>query len=336
MIKHPNSSGPVVITESPNHFLVRISSEIAESARKIPGRQWDGNRKMWVFPKDAATFDALEAEFKAVADVFAIRRPHIGDTSPPKSNSNAASEMSLESPKTEEEFEEHLTVVAQHEPDDGQGIESLYRVLLGMQEGMAEHQRMLEVVIQKNDELTERLAGLDFPKHPKSKEIQIVKEAPELLDLTKTADLKLLEKALIGVAFVTCGRDQTFMNWAMRHEPVLKPFEFVHTTHELLKQQLEKIAGWGPEAAFWELVDFIRKEELIFCDRSDPIQVFHILGAMNAMRKVFGHPRTSIGEAERMTRSILYLMNLALVWRRVMVDEDAQEIETDKNQQKQP
>jgi hypothetical protein len=163
-----------------------------------------------------------------------------------------------------------------------------------------------------------------------------VKESPDFLDLTKTADLRLLEKALIGVAFVTCGRDQTFMNWAMKHEPVLKPFEFVHTTHELLKQQLEKIAGWGPEAAFWELVDFIRKEELIFCDRTDPIQVFHILGAMNAMRKVFGHPRTSIGEAERMTRSILYLMNLALVWRRVMVDEDAREMEINKNQQDQP
>lgn len=331
-----NLIGPVVITESPKHFLVRIPPDRAEMARKIPGRQWDGDRKMWVFPKAAATFDALEAEFKAGADVFAIRRPDNDCRSLSKSNTKIARETSPESPKTEEEFEEHLTVVAQHQPDDGQSLESLYRLMLGMQEGMTEHQRMLQVVIEKNEDLTEKVAAMGVPTNSKSKEIQIVKELPDLLDLAKTADLRLLEKALIGVAYVTCGRDQTFMKWAMRHEPVLKPFEFVHTTHELLKQQLEKIAGRGPEAAFWELVDFIRKEELIYCDRSDPIQVFHILGAMNAIRKVFGHPRTSLGEAERMTRSILYLMNLALVWRRVMVDEDAREMEIDKDQQNQP
>jgi hypothetical protein len=45
---------------------------------------------------------------------------------------------------------------------------------------------------------------------------------------------------------------------------------------------------------------------------------------MNALRNQFTHQRAEIGEAERMTRSILYLMNLALVWRRVMVDEAEQ------------
>ena len=39
-----NSSGPVVFTEVPNYFLVRITSEQGERARRIPGRQWDGNR----------------------------------------------------------------------------------------------------------------------------------------------------------------------------------------------------------------------------------------------------------------------------------------------------
>ena len=56
----PNSSGPVVITEVPNYFLVRIPSDQGERARRIPGRQWDGNRKMWVFPKDLPTYEALD------------------------------------------------------------------------------------------------------------------------------------------------------------------------------------------------------------------------------------------------------------------------------------
>jgi hypothetical protein len=82
-------------------------------------------------------------------------------------------------------------------------------------------------------------------------------------------------------------------------------------------------------------VDHIRKEELIFCDRSDPIQVFYVLGAMNSIRRQFGHPRSAIGEAEKMARSILYLMNLALVWPRVMVDEETQEMDAKNNQQNQ-
>jgi hypothetical protein len=329
----PNTSGPIVITEVPNYFLVRIPSEHGERARRIPGRQWDGNRKMWVFPKDLQTYEALEAEFKASADVFAIRRP--GDSGIAKhiTSTKVAKESQIDSPKTEEEFEERLTVVVQQESERDQSLESLYRLLLGVHEGMTEHQRMLEAVLQKNEELSERLAELDRAPQAKSKEIQIVKELPDLLDLARTADLKLLEKALIGVAFVTCGRDQSFMNWVLKQKPLLTPFDFVCKTHEFLKQQLEKIAGFGgPETNFWELVDNIRSEELIFCDRFDPIQVFHILGAMNALRNQFTHQRAEIGEAERMTRSILYLMNLALVWRRVMVDEDEPEITANINQ----
>ena len=320
----PSSRGPVVVTEVPNHFLVRIPSYHGERARKIPGRQWDGIRKMWVFPKDLPTYEALEAEFKVGADVFAIRRPSGSGAASQTPPTKVTKEKLIDAPNTEEEFEEQLTVVVQQESERDQGLESLHRLLLGVHEGMTEHQRMLEVVLQKNEELSERLAELDTTPQSKSKEIQIVKELPDFLDLARTTDLRLLEKTLIGVAFVTCGRDQTFMNWAMKQKPVLTPFDFVCKTHELLKQQLEKIAGFGgPETNFWQLVDNIRSEELIFCDRFDPIQVFHILGAMNALRNQFTHQRAEIGEAERMTRSILYLMNLALVWRRVMVDEDA-------------
>lgn len=327
-----NPPSPIVITEGPSHFLVRIPSDLTETARKIPGRQWDGNRKMWVFPKDLPTYQALKSEFKAAADVFAIRQPHVSGIASQTPKTRGTKELPIDSPQTEEEFEEQLTVVAQHESNSGQTLESLHRLLLGVQEGMADHQRMLEVVIQKSDELTETLTGLDTTTRAKSKEIQIVKELPDLLDLALTPDLKLLEKALIAVAFVTCGRDPYFMSWSIKQKPLLTPLDFVCKTHELLKEQLEKIAGFGgPETKFWELLEHIRSEELIFCDRQDPIQVFHILGAMNALRNQFTHQRGEIGEAERMARSILYMMNMALVWRRVMVDEDTQKMETSKN-----
>lgn len=321
----PNSSGPVVITEVTNHFLVRIPANQGERVRRIPGRQWDGNRKMWVFPKDLPTYEALEAEFKNGADVFAIRRPGIGATVSPTLTPEVTKETPIASPKTEEEFEDELTMVIQKESVENQGIESMYGLLLGMQEGMTAQRRLLDAIMQKHDDFSQRLEAMEPKPKAVSKEIQIVKELPDLLNLSQTPDLKLLEKALIGIAFVTCGRDQTFMIWVLKQAPILSPFDFVCKTHELLKQQLEKITGFGgPETNFWEIVNHIRAEGLIFCDKFDPIQVFHILGTMNALRNQFTHQRAEIGEAERMTRSILYLMNLALVWRRVMFDEEEQ------------
>lgn len=324
MNTRPNSSGPVVITEVPNYFLVRVPADQGERVRRIPGRQWDGNRKMWVFPKDLPTYQALEAEFKASADVFAIRHPGNSANASHNPPSTVDKLSLIDSPKTEEEFEEQLTIVAQKESAQNQELESMYGLLIGVQEGITAQRRLLDVILEKHDEFAIRLDALEPKPKAASKEIQIVKELPDLLNLAQTPDLKLLEKALIGIAFVTCGRDQTLMNWLVNQKPLITPFDFVCTTHELLKQQLEKIAGWGPERNFWELVDHIRKEELIFCDRTDPIQVFYVLGAMNSIRRQFGHPRNTISEAEKMSRSILYLMNLALVWPRVMVDEAEQ------------
>ena len=321
-----------MITEVPNYFLVRVPSDQGERARRIPGRQWDGSRKMWVFPKDLPTYEALEAEFKIGADVFAIRPPGNSSIVSPAPNTEVANETPIDSPKTEEEFEEELTMVVQKESVQNQDLESMYGLLLGVQEGMTEQRRLLDAILQRHDDFSQRLDAVEPKPKAVSKEIQIVKELPDLLNLSQTPDLKLLEKALIGIAFVTCGRDQAFMNWVVKQKPLLTPFDFVCTTHELLKQQLEKIAGWGSERNFWELVDHIRKEELIFCDRSDPIQVFYVLGAMNSIRRQFGHPRNAIGEADKMARSILYLMNMALVWPRVMVDEEADDISVKNNQ----
>ncbi len=325
MNTRPTSPGPVVITEVANYFLVRIPSDQGERARQIPGRQWDGNRKMWVFPKDLQTYKALESEFEAGADVFAIRRPESSGVVQPTQSSQVFKETPTDSPNTEEEFEEQLTVVAQKESVQNRELESMYGLLLGVQEGMTVQRRLLDAILQKHDDFSERLDAVEHKPKAVSKEIQIVKELPDLLNLSQTPDLKLLEKALIGIAFVTCGRNQAFMNWVLKQNPLLTPFDFVCRTHEFLKQQLEKITGFGgPETNFWELVDHIRAEGLIFCEKFDPIQVFHILGTMNALRNQFTHQRAEIGEAERMARSTLYLMNLALIWSRVMVDEDDQ------------
>lgn len=68
-----HSSGklePIKVTEDDTHFLVRIHSDNRERTKSIPNRQWDGDRKVWVYAKDLAIYDALIAEFWKGADRF--------------------------------------------------------------------------------------------------------------------------------------------------------------------------------------------------------------------------------------------------------------------------
>ena len=72
---HPDKIGSIEVFEDSTHFLVRIHPENRDRAKKIVGRQWDGDRKAWVYPKDPATYEALLEEFQKDADNFNIRRP---------------------------------------------------------------------------------------------------------------------------------------------------------------------------------------------------------------------------------------------------------------------
>ena len=48
---NPNKRGPIEVFEDDTHFLVRIHPEDRERAKQIPGKQWDGNRKVWAYTK---------------------------------------------------------------------------------------------------------------------------------------------------------------------------------------------------------------------------------------------------------------------------------------------
>jgi hypothetical protein len=41
---NPGKLGPIEVSEDNTHFLVQIHPGNRERAKKIPGRQWDGNR----------------------------------------------------------------------------------------------------------------------------------------------------------------------------------------------------------------------------------------------------------------------------------------------------
>ncbi len=48
--------GPIEVSEDNRHFLVRIHPEDRGRAKKIAGRQWDGERRVWVYSKNIRSF----------------------------------------------------------------------------------------------------------------------------------------------------------------------------------------------------------------------------------------------------------------------------------------
>lgn len=66
---------PLLVVEDNNNYLVHIDPSDMERAEKIVGRQWDGRRGVWIYPKNTETYKALADEFQTDADLFEIKPP---------------------------------------------------------------------------------------------------------------------------------------------------------------------------------------------------------------------------------------------------------------------
>lgn len=304
--------GPIEVFQDDEHFLVRIHPENRDRAKKINGRQWDGVRKVWVYPQDLPTYNALVAEFEKNADTFNISRPKAvrpADIMPPPE------EVVIE------EFEE-----LRSSGDLGAGPGEIHNDLDQIRERLESISELVSNQNQSLAELGERqtetariLKSIASPAKEKIK-TERVEVLPELLKLDNLKERLIFEKALFAVACDTSKSSKSFCKWVELHSPIENPHEFVSTTHEKLKQQLEKIVPEAdPVVSFIDLVRQAQRDNLIFNERDDPIKVISILYAMNDIRNRFAHAR-SFHRAEKWARSILYLMNLALVWPKIMMD----------------
>ena len=102
----------------------------------------------------------------------------------------------------------------------------------------------------------------------------------------------LIEQALVSIAYNTSGKSESLLKWMELHPLLERPTEFVNTSHELLKEQLEKIVGeTDPGVSFWDLVNQAKRENMIFSNRYDPVKVIPILLNLNDIRNRFAHAR---------------------------------------------
>ncbi|ANO51880.1 hypothetical protein [Woeseia oceani] len=312
---NPNTDkqGPIRVTEDDKHFVVEIHPNDRDRAKMISGRQWDGKRIAWVYEKAPETYDALVAEFKRDADTFEIRRPKTKRPPDIKAASLEEDDEDFEWPALDElgEGQSRLRVE----------LAEIRTTLNIFGEAFADQERQLESISASQKQLSESIGqagqreSLAVPEP--------IEVLPEDLDLENQAHLQLIERALIGVAYLASEKHPSFIDWVMGHRPLGRPSKFVTDAHEILKEQLEKHVGdVDASARFVELINRVQDENLIYCERGDPVQVFPMLRALNAIRNRFAHPRGNFGYAEQLNRSITYLMYLSLVWPKIMIDQD--------------
>jgi hypothetical protein len=308
---------PTEVFEDDTHFLVRIHPENRDRAKKIVGRQWDGDRKAWVYPKDPLTYEALVEEFQKDAENFNIRRP--------KTKRPVGIKPPVEEPDNDE-FEDQLLEEIRSLGELGESQEKMYgeleqiREMLSSLKDVALNQsRILEEFRGTQDEAAKVLVKFEPPIQQTAK-AEILKVLPNSLDLTKQREIELVEKALIIVACCTAKGQRSFCEWVNKSKPLREPSGFVIKTHEFLKKQLGRLVGdENPHTRFDALIKKARNDSLIYRNESNPAdRPISILFTLNEHRNCFGHP--DFDQWEEWSRSILYLMNLAMVWSKVVIE----------------
>ena len=319
---NPGKFGSIEVFEDDTHFLVRIHPENRDRAKKIVGRQWDGDRKAWVYPKDPLAYEALKEEFQQDADSFEIRRPK---TKRPFGIKPPVEELD------DDELEDQVSEASRSLGEIGESQEKMYgeleqiREMLGsLRDASANQSRILEEVRGTQDETANVLTKFEASTQ-QTIQAETIEVLPDSLDLAKQKDIELLEKVLLLIVCSTANNQKSFCKWVHKHQPLRSPTAFVTQTHEFLKGQLGKIVGdENGRMSFNALVGKANADRLIYFDHNnlteEPIL---ILKCLNFHRNYLAHPPENSNQWEEWKHSILYLMNLPLVWSKVVIDEES-------------
>ena len=306
MMPVPNKykNGPIIVLEENDEFLVKIDFRDKERAKSIPGRQWDGKRKAWIYSRTTAAYDALVEEFSSDADQFTIRRPKTSRPPPVR-------------PPNDEDDAEDWSVAGLDEIEQGQQslraeIASLHSAVVGMQELAVTNGKALKKLIEQSSEAQQ--------SNPTNAERSEPQELPSSPDLLNDSHLDFLEEALRQMAVKAAEDRDSFIRWVYRYEPVRSPHRFIVESHEFLADQLRQLLGATDKRdSFKALINEAKEQELIYSDPSSPVNVHHTLNAMNINRNRVVHGREKVPQEELWSRAVSYLMQISLVWPYVVV-----------------
>lgn len=300
-------SGPISVVEEDGQFLVRLSFRDKERAKAISGRSWDGKRTAWVYPKTVTVFEALAAEFKSDADVFEIRKPKTirpKDLQPPAGNDD---EDEWFIPGINE-LEESQTAITGE-------LTALQEKVGLLHEAMGAHDKQIRKVLELQEFVKGALEEEKSIESPPSDEASV-------LDFSHAGDFDRFEEGLVYVAFRSSDRSKSFGQWLERIHPISRPHDFVFQSQEHIMDKLRGLlADADPGLSHYDLIKQAEAEQLIYQDPQQPRYIYSLLHAMRHIRNKVAHSATA-HDWDVYNLSITYLMNLAIVWPRVVVDDE--------------
>jgi hypothetical protein len=307
----------IKVVQDKNNYLVHIHFQDKERAKKIVGRQWDGERKAWVYPKDLLTYNSLVEEFQKDADIFDIHPPEVDKK--PVSKHIDANNLDNLSVNDDEGSQEKI----------GDQLNLIPEIFESIQELTSTQNLLMEQFCAQNTEINKALKNIASSSTQAVKEtvkIEKIETLPETLNLNILKERKLFEKVLIDIAYEASRKNESFHKWVELHPPMREPSDFVNATHEKIKQQLEQIVNeTDPKEKFYNLIKRAQDNNLIYIEPNDPIKVYSILHTLNDIRNRFAHPQGKFHPFEKLTRSIIYLMSLSLIWSRIMIEDSGHE-----------
>ena len=317
-----SKSGPIEVFQHDDaNYLVRIHPEDRERAKSIPGRQWDGERKIWVYEINKPIYKALIKEFKHDADYFHIHPP-------PPANLQISQPII---PIPPDDFLEEDVPFGDDDEEDfdsfniEEGFGNITKILEPLADQISQQSRELKELreahaksiktIKALKSSTDKALKSSTKQKKQIEKVEVeVEVLPQSLDLGKSTEMELFEKALISIAHNTSKENESFLDWIKRYTPFQNSAQFIMDTHEMLKEKLEMLVNQSDsDSTFAQLIIKSRDERLFFSNSKEMVA---ILWRLNAIRNDFSHPR-DLHQLERHAKSIIYLMNLALIWSRV-------------------
>jgi len=306
-VSQHKKSGPISVVEEDGQFLVRLSFRDKERAKAISGRSWDGKRTAWVYPKTVTVFEALAAEFKSDADVFEIRKPKTlrpKDLQPPEDNDDE-----------DEWFIGGINELGESQTAITGELTALQEKVGLLHEAMGAQDKQIQKIL----ELQESVKGaLEEDKSIES----AGSDEPRTVDLSQAEELDRLEKGLVSAAFLSSGSNKSFRRWLKRIHPISRPHDFVFQSQEHIMDKLRGLlAAADPGLSHYDLIKQAEAEQLIYQDPKQRRYIYDLLHAMRHIRNKVAHSATA-HDWDVYNLSITYLMNLAIVWPRVVVDDE--------------
>ena len=279
---------PLKVYENETHFLVEICASQKHRASDIPKRRWNRHISAWIYPKTIELYETLKNEFQRDAEVFEIGRP-------------------AELKPDLEDFNDTLKEVTEKKIEQNRvAKDNLNQQFSNLIDKLDSLTKQVERIEDSNDAVQDLF--LEQIAHANKGAIYVKENNEHVAESDES-----LEQTLILIAFEASGHDESFKKHLSQHHPITKPERFITRTHHLLSDELAKIAGFsGPNHfRFSELITYLQEQELLSKDRAKNVP--STLRTLNHHRNQVAHSY-QMDEQELKSRSISYLMGIALIW----------------------